>query len=464
MNSAVDPQQDEAFIGLKVTPLQRNAALARMGAGMGARFVAHSARNLFRDADGRSAANQTFYREQAQQLVEQLGQLKGSVMKAGQLLALYGAYFLPEDAVGILGQLQDLSQPVPWRTLEPIVRRGLGTAQMAQLDIDETAIGAASLGQVHRARRKSDGLELCLKVQYPGVADAIDSDIRTLSRLLILSRITPRGLDLRPMFDELRQMLRQEVDYRRERRYTQLYAERLQGDARFAVPRMLPEYCGLRVLTMTYESGRPVSDPQIRALSQARRNRYADALLDLFLTELFGWGMVQSDPNFGNYLFRPGTPEGDALLLLDFGAVRRFRPAFVEAYAEIVRGALLHERPRIIRGAAAIGILREDFPQSVLDGFSRMCEALVEPFAEPPRGGPQAHLWNARGEYRWGRSDLPERAALATAASTVTVHFRLPPREIVFLHRRLTGMFMMLAALDAELDGRERLCRALKLP
>lgn len=457
-------EQDDEFAGLKVTPLQRNAALARMGAGMGARFFAHSARNLFRDAESRSAANQGFYREQAQKLVVQLGQLKGSVMKAGQLLALYGAYFLPAEAVSILGQLQDLAQPVPWRTLEPVARRSLGAAQMAQLDIDETAIGAASLGQVHRARRKSDGLELCLKLQYPGVADAIDSDLRTLSRLVLLSRITPKDLDLRPMFDELRQMLRQEVDYRRELRYTQLYAERLRADPRFVVPRMLPEYCGLRVLTMTYETGRPVSDSQIRSLSQARRNDYAAALLDLFLTELFEWGMVQSDPNFGNYLFRPDSADGDAILLLDFGAVRRFKPAFVEAYAEIVRGALLHERPRIVRGAAAIGILREDFPQSVLDGFARMCEALVEPFAEPQRSGPQAGLWNARGEYRWGRSDLPERAALATAASTVTVHFRLPPREIVFLHRRLTGMFMMLAALDAEFDGRQRLRRALKLP
>ncbi|MEW6166728.1 MAG: AarF/ABC1/UbiB kinase family protein [Pseudomonadota bacterium] len=463
MDSAADPEQDAKFTGVKLTPLQRNAALARMGAGIGARFVAHSARNLFRDAGRRSAANAAFYREQAQKLVEQLGQLKGSAMKAGQLLALYGAHFLPEDAVRILGQLHDLSQPVPWRSLEPTVRRSLGAAAMAQIEIDETAIGAASLGQVHRARRKSDGLALCLKIQYPGVAEAIDSDLRTLSRLLVLSRMMPRGLDLRPMFDELRQMLHQEVDYRRELRYTQLYAARLGADPRFFVPRMLPEYCGLRVLTMSYEAGRPVGDPQIQGLPQARRKRYADALLDLFLTELFEWGMVQTDPNFGNYLFRPDGAGGDAIVLLDFGAVRRFRPAFVEAYAEVVRGALLGEHARILRGAAAIGILREDFPPSVLEGFARMCEALVEPFAEPQRSGPLAGLWNEHGEYRWGRSDLPERAALATAASTLTVHFRLPPREIVFLHRRLTGLFMLLAALDAEFDGRERLRRALKL-
>jgi predicted unusual protein kinase regulating ubiquinone biosynthesis (AarF/ABC1/UbiB family) len=432
-----------------------------MSAGIGASFLAHSLRNVFREPSRREAANQAFYREQARRLTDQLGSLKGGVMKAGQLLALYGSYFLPDEALAELSRLQDFSQPLPFSAIAPVILRDLGRDRMSELDIDESPIGAASLGQVHRARRGTDGLDLCLKVQYPGVAASIDSDIATLSRLLLLSRLAPKGLDLTPILAELKSMLHQEVDYRRELRYTAEYAERLRTDSRFAVPRVLPDYSGARVLAMTYEPGQLVTDPRVQSLPQGRRNGLAASLLELFLIELFNWHRLQTDPNFGNYLFRIDDGGHDTIVLLDFGATREFRASFVEGYAEIVRGALLRDRSRIVRGAAAIGILREDFPQSTLDGFSSMCELMVEPFIDPQRTGPLALLWNERGEYDWARSDLPERVAVATAASTLTVHFRLPPREIVFLQRRLTGMFMMLSTLGARLDARACLRRSL---
>src|SRR3546814_8310284 len=103
-------------------------------------------------------------------------------------------------------------------------------------------MAAASLGQVHRARRKKDGLELCVKIQYPGVADAIESDIRTLSRLLIMTRLTPKGLDLQPVFNAVREMLHREVDYEAEAKFTRQFSERLKDDARFVVPQVTSEY------------------------------------------------------------------------------------------------------------------------------------------------------------------------------------------------------------------------------
>src|SRR3546814_2936854 len=125
-------------------------------------------------------------------------------MKAGQMLSLYGQYFLPEEAVVVLSQLQDDTPPVAWNVVAPVLERSLGRSRLREIDIDTEAMAAASLGQVHRARRKKDGLELCVKIQYPGVADAIESDIRTLSRLLIMTRLTPKGLDLQPVFNEVR--------------------------------------------------------------------------------------------------------------------------------------------------------------------------------------------------------------------------------------------------------------------
>ncbi|SFF31656.1 ABC1 family protein [Fontimonas thermophila] len=458
-----DGSQKPSIQALKTKPLERSFALARLGAGAGAKIVAHSIANIFRGEIDRDQANREFYRRQAQVLADELGKLKGSVMKAGQMLSLYGQYFLPEEAVTVLSSLQDDTPPVDWRIVAPVLQRALGRHRLRELEIDEQPMAAASLGQVHRAYRRKDGLALCIKIQYPGVADAIESDIRTLSRLLIMTRLTPKGLDLTPVFNEVREMLHREVDYESERHFTETFAERLKDDPRFVVPRVLGEYCSDQVLTTTFEHGHSVRQETVQTLPQARRNRLGHAFLELFLTEFFRWGMVQSDPHFGNYRIRVDEQgEDDRIVLLDFGATRIFGRGFVESYGDIVRGALSRDRDLILRGAKAIGLMQESFPRSVLDAFAQMCELIVEPFnaANDPRT-PES-LRNAKGEYRWGDSDLPMRVGRVAALNALSIHFRVPPREIVFLHRRLAGVFIMLATLRCELSARDTLLCALE--
>ncbi len=448
---------------VETRPFFRNLALSRLGVGVGVRLGGHLLLNVLRGERGRERADREFYNAQAQALAGELGRLKGSAMKAGQLLALFGQHFLPPEAVATLSQLNDLAQPVAWSSLEPALRRAIGRERMAELEIDETAIGAASLGQVHRARRRSDGAQLCLKIQYPGVAEAIDSDVQSLERLLILSRLAPHDLELKPMFAELRRLLHHEVDYARERAFTEEYTRRLADDPRFIVPRVYPEYSGPRVLAMSFEDGLDALDPAVQALPLARRNRLADSLIDLFLTEFFEWGMVQTDPNFGNYRFRLDASGRDRIVLLDFGATRRFDRHFADGYREIVSGALLRDRPRVVRGATDLKMLRLDLPAAVHDSYAHACEIIVEPFNDHVRDGTPSRLLNAEGAYRWADSDMLSRASAATARSAMTVHFRLPPPELVFLNRRLMGTFVMLGVLGAELNARDRLLRALAL-
>ncbi|HEY0973681.1 MAG TPA: AarF/ABC1/UbiB kinase family protein [Solimonas sp.] len=445
---------------LKTRPLERSIALTRLGVGAGAKIVAHSIANVFRGEIARDSADRDFYRRQAQVLADELGQLKGSVMKAGQMLSLYGQYFLPEEAVEVLSSLQDDTPPVEWRVVAPVLERALGRSRLRELEVEETPIAAASLGQAHRARRRKDGLELCVKIQYPGVADAIESDLNTLSRLLMMTRLAPKGLDLAPVLNEVREMLHREVDYGSERRFTENFAQRLDGDARFVVPQVLPEYCSDRVLTTSFEQGYHVRDDAVQRLPLARRNALGKAFLELFLTEFFEWGMVQSDPHFGNYRIRPGaSAEDDRIVLLDFGATRIFGRGFIDNYSDIVRGALAGDTAAIRHGALAIGLMQDHFPQPVFDAFASMCEMVVEPFSDHTRTPPA--LLNARGEYRWGESDLPMRASRIAAMNALSVHFRVPPREIVFLHRRLAGVFIMLATLRCEFNGRAALQAAL---
>ena len=458
---------------LKTRPFERNLALTRMGVSAGARIGLHEFANLFRARD--AERERSFYVEQARRLADELGRLKGSVMKVGQMLSLYGQYFLPPEAVEVLAGLQDDTPPVEWRSLQPIIKRGLGRA-LAELEVSPEPLASASLGQVHRARRKADGAELVLKVQYPGVGDAIDSDITTLARLIAVTRLAPRGLNLEPVYAEVKEMLHREVDYLAESEHTQRYAQLLAGDARYVVPRVYEGYSSDQVLALSYEPGVTARDAAVRALPQARRDALAEAALELFLRELFEWGMVQTDPHFGNYKIRIGgiggrtpnsatagepagapgvrspSPNSDAgadkIVLLDFGATRLFGRGFVEGYREMLRGALGRDRAATLAGAEAIGAMYPDFPEDVRRSFAELCELIVEPF----RGG----------AYDWGASDLPRRAGEKMARSAMTRHFRIPPREIVFLHRRLSGVFILLATLHAKWDARPLLERFLQ--
>jgi len=445
---------------LKTGSFERNFALAKLGVGAGAKIAVHSLSNIFRGEVSKTQADREFYALQAQVLADELGQLKGSVMKAGQMLALFGDYFLPHEAVEVLSQLQDDTPPVAWKQVEPQLRASVGAAALNELDIDEKPMAAASLGQAHRARRRRDGLELVVKIQYPGVADAIGSDIKTLSRLLIASRLTPKNLDLQPIFSEVREMLAVECDYAQEAAFTETFAQRLAGDARYVVPRVLREYSGARVLTTTYERGVSVTDSSVRALPQGRRDRLGLSFVELFLKEFFDWGLVQTDPHFGNYRVRIGEDGEDRLVLLDFGATRAFSRPFIRDYSLIVSGALQQDRERIRQGAEAIGLIGVDFPSGAMDAFAAMCERIVEPF--DPARAPEV-LRTSSGNYRFAASELPMRVSQIAARNALTLSFRLPPREIVFLHRRLGGVFIALAALASELNLRAVLDEALAM-
>jgi len=459
-----DPKQRKHRVlsSLKVRPLERNLALTKLGLGAGTKIAAHSLANIFRGKIERSAANRAFYERQAQILADELGRLKGSAMKAGQMLSLYGQYFLPEEAVAVLSELQDDTPAVPWKQVAPALEKALGRSRLRELEIDTHPLAAASLGQVHRARRISDGSELCVKIQYPGVAAAVDSDVSTISRLMAMTRLVPSGLNLAPVFDELREMLALEIDYASEARFTEYYARELAGDARYVVPQVFREYSTDTVLTTGFETGVSIRHKDVQALSQRRRDRLGRALFDLFLTEFFGWGMVQTDPHFGNYRVRSGPQGRDQLVLLDFGATRRYRRPFVRAYGEIVAGAVARDRERIFRGSRRIGLAVEGLPDEAFEAFALMCETIVEPFRGPEDGAVPKRLLTAQGHYRFGASDLPMRVAQTAARNALSVHFRVPPREIVFLHRRLSGVFVGLAALDAELSLREPLLEALE--
>lgn len=443
------------------SPLSRGFSLAAMGMRASMRLGSYSLTSFLLSGEQLQAKRHQMLSAQAQLLADELGKLKGSMMKVGQMLALYGEQLLlPPEVVEVLRTLQDDSPPLDWSALEPVLTTELGAARLAELEVDPEPLAAASLGQVHRARRLRDGRGLCIKIQYPGVAESIDSDLNTVGTLLLFSRLLPKGFDLNDMLAEVRGMLYREVDYRIELDSIQRFRQLLAPDSRFRVPEVFPEYSTPCVLTTTYEPGFMIGGPEARGLSQARRNRIGYAALDLFLREFFEWNLMQTDPHFGNYRIQ-ADPQGeeDRLVLLDFGAVREFPDAFRYAYYELVRGAFWKDRERLVRAAIELNFMPATASRDALDHFAEMCFLIVEPFDLSTVDAPRSCFTNANGEYRWGDSDLPQRVALAASRASLSLSFRLPPREFIFLHRKLGGVFVLLAELKAELNARPLLLR-----
>ncbi|MFE8072725.1 AarF/ABC1/UbiB kinase family protein [Marinobacteraceae bacterium S3BR75-40.1] len=459
----MDPKKPRSTVSrIKTGSFERRLSLTRAGLFAGTRMATHAATNLFSSKETREQRRKDMLSKQAQYLVQELGELKGSVVKIGQVMALYGEHFLPVEVTEALHTLEDQTTALHWSTVHHALREELGDKRLAELDIDPEPIGAASLSQVHRARRKSDGLEICLKVQYPGVSNAVDSDLNAVAQLLKMARVVSFGPDFDEWLEEVRDMMHREVDYALEAETTERFRKRLENDDRFVVPRVLPEYSTPRVMTSTYEPGYSLTSPEVQGLNLERRNHLAKGALELFLSELFEWGEIQTDPNFGNYRIRindePG--ESDRIVLLDFGAVQRYSDPFLQPVRDMIKASYERDLDRVIDGGIELRFMDRSWPNDVLKRFGEVCMAVLEPLAQESVEKPDYAL-NAVGAYRWKQSDLPNRIARQATRSAVSRYFRIPPKEFVFLNRKLVGVYTFIAVLRAEFNGRDILERYL---
>lgn len=443
---------------IKSGTIARGWALAKLSAGAGARAAGHAVGSLFASEDSKPERLKSLLMAQISALTEELGQLKGSLMKVGQMLSMYGERFFPAEVNAVLKSLQSQSPPLVWESVEPVLKRQLGE-RLGQLEIDRTPLASASMGQVHRGTIRSTGERVAIKVQYPGIDQAIDQDLKALRSILSIAKILPKGHQYDEIFKEVRQMLHQEVDYEKEREATARFRERLSGDPRVIIPRTFDAFCTSRVLVTELIEGIPVDSPEVLALSQERRNHLAQTALEIYLREMFLWSEVQTDPHFGNYrvvLGQGGAP--DRLALFDFGAVRKLPRSFIDPYREIGQGAFLRDRKRIERGALQLGFLREEDSQATRDLLIDLCLLISEPFHDHPDSEGRKLGWmDAEGVYDWKRSDLLQRAAKLGTQFALSVKLRTPPREIVFLDRKLSGTFIFLSTLGAKIRGRELL-------
>jgi len=375
--------------------------------------------------------------EQAKVLAEGFGRLKGAFMKAGQMLSIDASDLLPPEAIEILSRLQGQADPIDFSIMRGVLEHELGPEKLSLLtEFDETAVAAASIGQVYRAR--AFGEPVAIKVQYPGIAESIDADVDLLEKLgqswLALSR---RKIDASGTFEELRSMLKLEADYTRERHYLERFGELLRRDARFELPRSVPELCTARVLTMSWASGMGLNDWIRSAPPKEQRRVFARTALDLYCLEFFHWGLVQTDPNFGNFLVRP---DEQRLVLLDFGASIEYDEDFRTRYVELLRAVARANRGQITDHGVAFGLLDERESVATKDLFVDMLLSAAEPFER------------AAQPFSFRNADYAARSSDVVRRFVRSLEYSPPPRRLLFLHRKLGGLFQLLKRLDVELD------------
>lgn len=447
---------------IKTSIFSRSLSLAKLTLGSGGKLLASKLSTALKSQDAKEAFEQ-FLIERAEEFADEFGKLKGSIMKAGQLLSMYGEYFLPKEANEFLKTLQSSSPPLAFEEILKIIKKELGD-KTQQLIIDPKPIGSASLGQVHRAQEIRTGRWIALKVQYPGVAGAIDSDLRALRSMMQVINLIPKTKGVDQIFGEIREMLIQELNYPYEVEETKKYAARLAGDSRFKVPAIIDDYCSEHIIATEYISFSRVDSPAVQNLSEERRARLAQNFMDLYFQELFDWGVVQTDPHLGNYgvqIDSSGQGE-DVLVLFDFGATRYYPEDFLYPYYQMIQASLQNDRAHLRKAALSLKFIYPDDPPELVELFEQFCLGTVEPFLLPddPRVKNDPYML-PNGRYDWSRSELPQRMSQIGWQMIKKFDLRAPPPEILFLDRKTGGVFVFVANLKAPVAGRHLLLPAI---
>lgn len=373
----------------------------------------------------------------ARKLASRLSQMRGAAMKLGQLLSLEGDDLLPPEFAEALAVLRATADSMPASQVRRVLGRAYGKGWQARFrEFDFEPLAAASIGQVHAAVA-ADGRDLALKIQYPGVARSIDSDVDNLASLLRMTRILPLEVDISEIVAEAKRQLKEEADYQREAEHLKRYRALVADEPGVRVPRVHDELTTKRVLAMERAGGRPIDELRSPEYPQSLRDHAGELLQRLMFRELFDFGFMQTDPNFANYLFDPGS---DWLVLLDFGASREFPREFVERYRRICRAMVSRDREEIREAAVAIGYLGGNEPEGRVKALTDLIILLGEPLRH-------------QGAYDFGDSRLAARARDAGFDLVVRKGFmRAPPPETIFLHRKLAGTFFLCARLGARVD------------
>ena len=450
-------------VAVPSSPLARVLGFGQLAAGLAAGTVAESARRAFRGARSSPSASASestdapapliggdsaFMTEaNAERLAVALCRMRGAALKLGQMLSIQDESVNPPAVARALERVRQGADVMPPAQLHAAVEEHLGVGwRDALVSFSEEPLAAASIGQVHLAEvRDGDSGEVravCMKIQYPGVARSIHSDIDNLMRLVSLTDLIPRGLYVEHAVKVAKEELTLECDYEYERASQEKMRALLADDPHWRVPETFPELSSKGVLTTAFARGVPID--RVAHVSQEERDFIGEQLLRVTLRELFEFRFMQTDPNFANFLYDPARRE---LTLIDFGAAKAYPKQFVDEYMRMVVACADRDRDALVAASVALGFLRGDEAPVLIDAHVRAGYEVGLPFA-------------AEGAHDFGANrDMTRRVA---GLGKVMLKHRLtaPPEEAYSLHRKLSGCFLACMRIGARVNAREMLREA----
>lgn len=429
-------------------PAGRFARLSRFGAlatTVAGGMVAEGARQL---AQGKrpKLSQMVLTPANALRVADQLSRLRGAAMKLGQLLSMDAGDFLPKELSDILAKLRSEGKSMPRKQLLGLLAKQWGDDWQSRLQsFDMEPVAAASIGQVHRAV-SLEGEVLAVKIQYPGVAQSIDSDLDNVASLLRMTGLIPKHLDISSILSEAKKQLHEEADYLREAEYIRRYTRALGDSPDFELPEVYEPLTTATVLAMKFVHGIPIET--VSDLGQATADKVGQLLFGLMFREIFDFKLMQTDPNFANFLYNPET---DRLVLLDFGATRELPKEIVFQYEKLVRVAL--QTDELVR----------DVPHGTLDKIATDIGYYDDKVKSQHRQTVRELMWLAteplrQGVYSFGQTGLS--VAIRGKGFELAENrdfWHTPPMDCVFLHRKVGGLFLLASRLQATIDLRRAL-------
>ncbi|MDC0601510.1 AarF/ABC1/UbiB kinase family protein [Aliiglaciecola sp.] len=370
-------------------------------------------------------------------VADQLAQMRGAAMKVGQLISMDAGDVLPEELTELLARLRSDAKSMPKQELTELLEQQWGENWQSQfIQFPMQPIAAASIGQVHKVITQ-DLKRLAIKIQYPGIKQSINSDVDNVAGLIKLSGLLPKDIDVKPLLKEAKAQLHDEADYLLEGKRIEQYSILVDNDDAFLMPKLEKSLSTDTILAMTYLDGEPIET--LVDSEHSVRNEVIEHLFRLFFKELFDFQIVQTDPNFANYLY---DHEQQKIVLLDFGATRDYEVEMAQGYLDLMQAGYDQQRDNIEDLVFSLQLINHKLPLQVREVIFDMCFEACEPLY-------------TEGVYDFAETNLLQRLrdkGMALGFDKSYAH--TPPVNTIFLHRKLGGLFLLAIKLKAKVDIR----------